>query len=381
MLSFRDLSYWEKRSFTENIDYVIIGSGIVGLSTAIELKQLHPESKIVILERGYLPTGASTKNAGFACFGSPSELLDDLKTSTPDKVKETILLRVQGLDRLLNRLGKTDIDYQNCGSYDLFTEQETDAFMYCSSQISFLNKLIEETTGLRDCYSVCEKGMIPGLPNIHGAIYNRHEGSIDTGKMMNLLLRKAVESGIVLLNRIRVTKILSQENNVQIATEFGSLCAKKVALCTNGLTQSLYPDIELEPARAQVLVTSPIHDLQLDSTYHYDKGYFYFRVVDKNRILIGGARNYDFAGERTEKIENTNLILDKIQELLREVIIPGQSFKIDYQWAGIMGIGKNKAPILKELEPNIYCAVRLGGMGVAMGSELGHRLANLLSFR
>lgn len=381
MLSFSDLSYWEKRSFTENIDYVIIGSGIVGLSTAIELKQLHPESKIVILERGYLPTGASTKNAGFACFGSPSELLDDLKTTTPGNVKEIIQLRVQGLRRLLNRLGTADIDYQNCGSYDLFTEQEADAFTYCSSQIPFLNNLIEETTGLRDCYSVCKKGTIPGLPNIHGAIYNRHEGSIDTGKMMSSLIREAVKSGILLLNRIQVIDILSQENNVMIATEFGPLFAKKVALCTNGLTQSLYPDIELEPARAQVLVTSPIHNLQLNSTYHYDKGYFYFRTVDTNRILIGGARNYDFAGERTEKIENTNLILDKIQELLRLVIIPDQSFAIDYQWAGIMGIGKNKAPILKELEPNIYCAVRLGGMGVAMGSELGYRLANLLSFR
>ena len=74
-------SYWEEESFLKNIDYTVIGSGIVGLTCALELRRLNPNSKIIILERGFLPTGASTKNAGFTCFGSPSELLDDLSNS------------------------------------------------------------------------------------------------------------------------------------------------------------------------------------------------------------------------------------------------------------------------------------------------------------
>ena len=59
-------SYWEQQSFT-SYDYVIIGSGIVGLSTAIELKEKFPGATVLILERGLLPTGASSRNAGFAC--------------------------------------------------------------------------------------------------------------------------------------------------------------------------------------------------------------------------------------------------------------------------------------------------------------------------
>jgi len=74
-----NLSYWEIQTWLSNVDYTIIGSGIVGLNCALQLKKRFPKAKIVILEKGILPQGASTKNAGFACFGSLSEIIDDLK--------------------------------------------------------------------------------------------------------------------------------------------------------------------------------------------------------------------------------------------------------------------------------------------------------------
>ena len=64
-----NLSYWELKSWFTNVDYTIVGSGIVGLSCALQLKDQFPKANILVLERGMLPQGASTKNAGFACFG------------------------------------------------------------------------------------------------------------------------------------------------------------------------------------------------------------------------------------------------------------------------------------------------------------------------
>ena len=71
-------SYWERETWFKDLDLAVIGSGIVGLTTAIYYKQKHPDKKVVVLEKGSLPKGASTKNAGFACFGSVSEILSDL---------------------------------------------------------------------------------------------------------------------------------------------------------------------------------------------------------------------------------------------------------------------------------------------------------------
>jgi glycine/D-amino acid oxidase-like deaminating enzyme len=74
------LSYWEYKTWFSNIDFTIVGSGIVGLNCALSLSRRFPKAKILILEKGILPQGASTKNAGFACFGSISEVLSDLET-------------------------------------------------------------------------------------------------------------------------------------------------------------------------------------------------------------------------------------------------------------------------------------------------------------
>ena len=43
-----------------------------------------------------------------------------------------------------------------------------------------------------------------------------------------------------------------------------------------------------------------------------------------------------------------------------------------------MGVGSHKKAILKQLSNNVYCGVRLGGMGVAIGSTIGKDLALLV---
>ncbi len=79
-------SYWENEQWFKDINFAIIGSGIVGINCALRLREKHPKAKIVIFEKGYIPSGASTKNAGFACFGSPSEILNDFNSTSEDEV-------------------------------------------------------------------------------------------------------------------------------------------------------------------------------------------------------------------------------------------------------------------------------------------------------
>ena len=83
------LSFWEKNSFL-NYDYIIVGSGILGLSTACEIKESFPDKEILVLERGIFPTGASTKNAGFLCFGSLTEILADIKLKGEDNAIQLV---------------------------------------------------------------------------------------------------------------------------------------------------------------------------------------------------------------------------------------------------------------------------------------------------
>ena len=45
------------------------------------------------------------------------------------------------------------------------------------------------------------------------------------------------------------------------------------------------------------------------------------------------------------------------------------------EWSGIMGFGKEKMPILQSDKKNIAVGVKLGGMGIAIGSKVGEQVA------
>jgi glycine/D-amino acid oxidase-like deaminating enzyme len=155
--------------------------------------------------------------------------------------------------------------------------------------------------------------------------------------------------------------------------------AAKMAVCTNGFAKKLLPLLkDISPARNQVLITKPIENLHLKGTFHYDRGYVYFRNVG-NRVLLGGFRQLAKTEETTAQFGLTNNIQDALESFLRTVILPNQKVEIEQWWSGIMGVGETKAPIVKEVEKNVFVAVRLGGMGVAIGSLVGEEVAELMN--
>lgn len=370
-------SYWERTAFIDNADVIIIGSGIVGLSAALHLKKQQPRLKVLVLERGFLPTGASTKNAGFACFGTVSEQFACLKHSSADEVSGLVNYKWRGLQRLRENLGDAAIDYQQHGGYELFMNDETERADECIDQLTYLNKLLKEAIGASDIYSVANAKIADfGFQCVSRMIYNPFEGQIHTGKMMRALLNKVYNLGVLVLNGCETLKIENEGNFINLTTSQGNFKTGKVILATNAFASQLFPDLKVIPGRGQVLVTKPIPGLKLKGTYHFDEGYYYFRNID-GRVLFGGGRNLDFKAEETWEFGQTETVKNKLVAYLKEVILPDQDFEIDYWWSGIMGFGVELKPIVKQVEPDIFCAVRCNGMGVAMGSLVGEEVAEL----
>ncbi|MCB0458392.1 MAG: FAD-dependent oxidoreductase, partial [Flavobacteriaceae bacterium] len=133
------LSFWERNSFL-NWDYIIVGSGLVGLSVACSIKEKHPDKEVLILEKGIFPTGASTKNAGFACFGSLSEILSDISVNGEARTVEMIEKRYKGIQRMRDRLGDENIGYENHGGSELVFDRNIDML----EKIGYVNGLLKE---------------------------------------------------------------------------------------------------------------------------------------------------------------------------------------------------------------------------------------------
>ncbi|WP_179318672.1 NAD(P)/FAD-dependent oxidoreductase [Winogradskyella helgolandensis] len=369
-----NLSYWEIKNWLSNIDYTIVGSGIVGLNCALQLKQRFPNSKILILEKGILPQGASTKNAGFACFGSLSEIIDDLKRHSEEEVLELVKKRINGLQILRETLGDTIIDYQNLGGYELFLDTNETLYNSCVEKQQQINQLLYPLFNT-EVFSFKKNSF--GFKEIKSHYsFNPFEGQIDTGKMMDALLHKVQSLGIKILNNTTVEVFSEDSNSVKMKTTHFDITTKKLFIATNGFAKQLNIS-EVKPARAQVLITKPIGNLSIKGTFHLDEGYYYFRNID-NRLLFGGGRNLDFKIEETTVFGETERIQNKLEDLLKTTILPGIKFEIDHRWSGIMGVGKQKKAIVKQVSNNVFCGVRLGGMGIAIGSTVGKQLADLL---
>ncbi len=372
------LSYWESEVFFKKIDVAIIGSGIVGLSTAISLKEAAPALNVAVLERGPLPIGASTRNAGFACFGSMTELLDDLQVRTEAEVWSLVERRWRGLLRLRKRIGDAALRYEEVGGFELFRPGEEAAFSACQDQRQQFNQHLKSITGHSAVFKVGNRQIATfGFHGVNHLMENQIEGVIHTGKMMKALLDMAGELDIQVINGIGVEGLEEEDDGVALFTSIGwRIKARQVVVATNGFAATLLPELGVKPARNQVLVTQPIPNLPFRGGFHYDRGYIYFREVD-GRILLGGGRNLDPDGETTTDLGQTEGIQEYLKKLLSEVILPGRPLRIDQVWSGIMGVGTEKSPILKSISPRIIVAVRLGGMGVAIGSLLGEEAADL----
>ncbi len=369
-----NLSYWEYKTWLSNIDYTIVGSGLVGLNCALNLKTRFPNAKVLVLEKGMLPQGASTKNAGFACFGSISEILSDLKTHSETEVQELVQKRWDGIQLLRKTLGDAEICFEHFRGHELFLHSQEALYTNCLDQLRDVNTLLRPVFG-KEAFKTTNNRF--GFDNVKEQyITHTQEGQLDTGKMMARLLQLVQKSGVLILNGVQVETFSEHGTNVQVQTNHFEYRTQKLLIATNGFTEQLLQE-KVRPARAQVLITEPIQDLPIKGTFHLDEGYYYFRNIE-NRILLGGGRNLDIKGEETSEFGETEQIQDKLETLLQTVVLPNTPFAIAHRWSGIMGIGRQKKPIVRPVSENVYCGVRLGGMGVAIGSLVGNELASLV---
>ncbi len=371
------LSVWEKESFFAPQDVIIVGSGFTGLWSALHLKKLHPRYKITILERGIIPVGASTRNAGFSCFGSPTELIEDAATMGEEKMLQLVEMRYKGLLEIRKHFADTKIDYDPCGGFECFTNDKK-VWDDCSSKLDWLNAILKDITGSKETFTNADNKIDTfGFKQIKHLIENKLEGGLHSGKLVQALQKKVQSLGVQILCGIELINYTEKNSCVEIETPLASFTSKQLLLCTNAFTKQLIPEADIIPNRGQVIVTAPIKDLKIKGTFHFDEGYYYFRNLG-NRILIGGARNKAFEEETTIHMETTETIETELKKFISTYLLPQTAFTISDKWSGIMAMGSEKLPLVHAITEKVFCCVRMSGMGVALAPIVSQQIAALM---
>lgn len=369
-------SLWEQDSFYTSSDVIIIGAGITGLCLSIELKLRQPNLKVRIVERGSYPSGASVKNAGFACFGSLSELLDDIHNEGEEKAIKRLVDRHNGIQKLLGLVNPKQIDYIPNDGFEVFTSQEKELLEHCQSQIQGKNQILKNTLGFSP-YELVENSF--GFNTTYPLIKIIGEGAVHSGKLMSALLSKAQQLGVEFTFGFEVERFEKEGSSWKIYSNRHHLKCGQLVVATNGFSYRLLPEEDIVPARGQILLTKPMNGFSLEGTFHAREGYYYFREIG-NRLLLGGARNIDKDNESTDNQNTSSVIQNALETFAREVILPGENFEIDKRWAGTMAFGSEnqKDAIVKQRVDGVVIAARLGGMGVAMAPIVAEKAASLI---
>lgn len=373
-------SIWEQETFFAPQDVVIAGSGFVGLWAAFFLKKNAPKLKVSVFDQGLIPTGASTRNAGFACFGSLSELVANAQAMGSEKMLELVEMRYKGLERIQKYFEKDVIDFELCGGYELYNGQDKNNHQL-QENADYINSLLRPIIGTKRTFKIANEKITEfGFGGVQHLVKNNLEGYLHSGKLLQALLHKVQKLGVQVFTGTAIERFEQHQKGLKIYTSPAlPICAKQLLICTNAFAKTVLPGEDIIPARGQVLLTSPIKNLPVKGTFHFDEGFYYFRNLG-DRILLGGARNKDFEGERTTEFNTTNLIQNELEQFLNNIVLPNYrgKYTIEHRWSGIMAMGADKMPIIKEVQPQVFCAVRMSGMGVALAPIAGQQVAAMM---
>ena len=203
---------------------------------------------------------------------------------------------------------------------------------------------------------------LDGLP----APFQPLEGDLDTHPWPGLR-SQLQQHGVKMLAGTAVEGLTSVDQGWAALTS-RDRSRRHVFVANNGWAADLL-NLDVQPVPNTVLVSQPLPEMTLSTTVHHDRGFVYAREVD-GRLLIGGGRHWECAseGERAERLISW-----------AQAHIQGASnLQVQHRWVGQLGVGAQRTPIVKTVKPGLHVGVRLGGMGVAIGTAIGQKLAELV---
>lgn len=347
------------------LDVVIIGGGIVGLSTAYHLLQVRPDLKLTLLEKENQVAAHQT--------GHNSGVIHSGLYYTPGSLKAINCIR--GYKMLIEFCDEEGIDYDLCGKIVVATQKE---------QLPLLQKLFDRglQNGLSQNRMISREEMREIEPHVEGlaGIHVPYTGIINYRKVSQTLAGKIEALGGKLALNQKVVQIRRNiQGTSEVVTETGQVFQTRLIVNCAGLysdkiaqlTQSDPIKVRIIPFRGEYYQLKPEREFLVKNLiYPVPDPNFPFLGVHYTRMIEGGVEagpNAVFAFKREGyKFSNVNF-----SETVESLSWPGFRQVIQKYWRTGLGemyrsLSKNAfAKALQELIPEIAADDLIpGGAGV-----------------
>lgn len=365
------LSFWQQsnREPERAYDVVVVGGGVLGVSTAFWLQRLAPGQRVALVEAHEPAFGASGRNAGFLLQGATTDYATDVSTYGRDRARRLWHFTLENRNLLVREVGRGACDLEESGSMIVAGSEEEDA------------RLREAVPLMRaDRISVIyhppdEVARRLQAKNFYGALY------VSSGAMLNpvaLVRHLLARSDVEVLAHHPVTSLREAGGRVVLETARRRIRASRAVLALNAYLPQVVPELSsyIRPVRAQMLSTTKASRWLRTPVYSHD-GYFYVRQLPDGTCLVGGARHLHREEEVGYADEATEAVQRDVEGYLHHYFGRSRNLQVRSRWSGTMGFTPDGLPVAGTVPgcEGALWAAGFNGHGMAYAFQMGRLLA------
>lgn len=390
-------------------DIIIIGAGIMGLTTAYEL--LKAGRKVTIIDESDITDSTSFGNAGLLSafdkgpLANPGIVFNTLKlmikgespvnihptldtkiykwlwkfvnSANKDRLKRTLALfekyghisndayeKMQNIDGL-------DLDFHRRGMLSVFTEQK-----------SYDKKLLDYAIKNDDVFEIIEKNkikeFIPCITNdVKGAIHFKRNTHFDPKRTMLELKRYLKENGAEFILNERISHIKYSDSKIEsISSALNTYEADTYIMSTGYqtlLADKVNQNLMMTPAKGYSITFKMPKELQpVTSTLFSDL----FIVMTPRRDDVRITSKLEIGSTNHQIVKKQ---IESIKENFKKYTVPFEMENI-VEWTGFRPLTPNDMPLIgrDEKYKNLIYGMGLGWLGMTFGPALASILKDLI---
>lgn len=335
------------------VDVAVVGGGVTGLSCALTLAE--GGRRVRLHDARAVASGASGRNGGFALRGG-AMLYHRAKVELgAERAAALWRLTERTLDRMerlagdaLRRVGSLRLAADEKERDDLRAEFEA------LSGDGFAVEWVDEPAGrLADLYL--------------GGLFHPRDGALQPGRWIRRLAAQVAAAGVEIREHERVEAL-------------SDLDAGAVVVATDGYPSGLLGPVDdaVMPTRGQVVATEPLEERLYELPHYARYGFDYWQQLPDGRLVIGGRRDVDLAGETTAVEGTTAEVQAALEALIRELV--GRVPAITHRWSGIFGTTADELPLVGAVpgHEGVWVARGYSGHGNVLGLACGDLVAKAI---
>lgn len=356
----------------ETVDYAIVGAGYTGLAVAHRLQELDPSARIAVLEATDVGEGSSGRNSGF----TSSEVLPRSETMAgADKAMRQTLLVREAFEWLTQTIKTHDIacDLQKVGSIRAAASKAGEASLRKVLEVAKTNKIAHTVLDRSDIRERI------GSDYYRFGIYLNDTYLLQPAALIRGLA-DALPDSVDLYENTPVERLSRDGKDWLLHNQGGRVRARQVVLANNGFIPKLgYLKLRMTTIYTYAAVT---HSLTGADRAHLGASPAWgvlpshrlgttLRRIGPDRLMVRSLYAHETQIEPTE-----------VATKLRDRFIrrwPGLAH-VDFEhvWGGATALTMNGSPWWGKLDEGLYASGGCNGSGIAKGTMLGRRLAELI---